>query len=82
MSRPLNLQSSQAACGRLAVLHTYIAAGRSGVVAQYGRSGTLPAEYETGIDQLHMWDYGSWKRLGLRTGKGKGKPRSGRRRPR
>ena len=66
------------------MLHTYIAAGRSGVVAQDGRSGTLPAEYETGIDQLQMWDYGSWKRLGLRTGKGKGKgkPRSGRRRPR
>ena len=58
-------------------LHTFIVAGQSGMVAQYGRPGTLPAAYETGIDQLQMWDEGSWKRLGLGLSNGNGVPRYG-----
>ena len=48
-------------------LHTFIVAGQSDMTAYWGWPGTLPAVYETGIDQLQMWDNGSWKRLGLST---------------
>ncbi len=58
-------------------LHTFIVAGQSGMVARYGQRGTLPDVYETGIDQLQMWDEGSWKRLGLGLGNGNVVPRYG-----
>ncbi len=58
-------------------LHVFLAAGQSNMVSAYGHPGTLPAEYETGTDQLQMWDNGSWKRLGLSTENGNSAPRYG-----
>lgn len=58
-------------------LHVFLAAGQSNMVSVYGQSGTLPTRYETGTDQLQMWDQGSWKRLGLSVENGNGVPRYG-----
>lgn len=58
-------------------LHVFLAAGQSNMVSVYGQPGTLPAKYETGTDQLQMWDEGSWKRLGLSTENGNDVPRYG-----
>ena len=58
-------------------LHVFLAAGQSNMVSVYGQPGTLPAQYEAGIDQLQMWDGGSWKRLGLSNENGNNVPRYG-----
>jgi hypothetical protein len=58
-------------------LHVFLAAGQSNMVSAYGQPGTLPALYETGTDQLQMWDQGSWKRLGLSLENGNSQPRYG-----
>ena len=59
------------------MLHVFLAAGQSNMVSVYGQPGTLPTRYETGIDQLQMWDQGSWKRLGLSVENGNEVPRYG-----
>ena len=58
-------------------LHVFLAAGQSNMVSVYGQPGTLPPLYETGTDQLQMWDQGSWKRLGLSLENGNSQPRYG-----
>ncbi|CAH0990682.1 hypothetical protein SIN8267_00776 [Sinobacterium norvegicum] len=58
-------------------MHVFLAAGQSNMVSAYGRPGTLPTAYETGTDQLQMWDEGSWKRLGLSTENADHGPRYG-----
>lgn len=58
-------------------LHVFLAAGQSNMVSVYGQPGTLPPLYETGTEQLQMWDQGSWKRLGLSLENGNSQPRYG-----
>ena len=58
-------------------MHVFLAAGQSNMVSVYGQPGTLPTHYETGTDQLQMWDNGSWKRLSLSTENGNNVPRYG-----